>query len=243
MDELRYKEYKVWDLPVRIFHWVNVICVLALIFFGLVMLFKSELGIVSVEAKIALKQVHVIFGYAFSINLLWRIIWGGLGNRYARWRAILPNHKYANELSQYLKSQGTDKPKQYLGHNPLGRLAVMIIMVTLLTMAITGLVRAGTDIYYPPFGGLVSEYVADTGINPESLKPYDPTGTNEDKMQELKAFKGVFGTIHVYGAYFLMLLIIVHVFFVIRAEIREGGGIISAMFTGKKIFKGKVSDD
>jgi len=40
-------EYRVRDLPVRLFHWINVLCVLALLFIGMMMLFKPEPGISS----------------------------------------------------------------------------------------------------------------------------------------------------------------------------------------------------
>ena len=57
------KIYKVWDLPVRLFHWVNFLSVISLLFMGFIMLYKKELGITSLDAKIGLKQVHVIIGY------------------------------------------------------------------------------------------------------------------------------------------------------------------------------------
>ena len=60
----------------------------------------------------------------------------------------------------------------------------------------SGLVRAGTDVYYPPFGGLVTDYVTATGSDPGALKPYGPTGTDPRRMAELKAFKGPFSLSH-----------------------------------------------
>ena len=52
------------------------------------MLFKKDLGITSVEAKIGLKVLHVTVGYLFVTNLAVRIIWGFIGNRYARWLTV-----------------------------------------------------------------------------------------------------------------------------------------------------------
>jgi len=69
------KEYFVWDRPVRIFHWLNVLCVLGLIAIGVTILNAKELGI-STDGKILLKTWHVYFGYVFVINLIIRIIWG-----------------------------------------------------------------------------------------------------------------------------------------------------------------------
>jgi len=206
------------------------------------MLFKKELGITGIDAKVGLKEVHVIIGYVFVLNLTWRIVWGFIGNKYARWKNIVPHGNFANVVRQYIVSEKNGNAKQYVGHNPLGRLAITFIYLLLLTMAVTGLVRAGTDIYYPPFGSLVTEYIAAPNTNPDNILPYVATGTDKEKAANLKSFKGPFGTIHIYSSYILMFMIVLHIFFVVRAEMREGGSLISAMFTGKKILNKKPID-
>ena len=243
MNDSQLKVYKVWDLPTRLFHWINFTAVISLIFFGMIMLYKKELGITSVEAKIGLKEVHVIIGYIFVLNLGFRLLWGFIGNRYARWRTILPGKGFLQSVQDYKASLGTGNPQQFLGHNPLGRLAVTVILLLLIVMAATGLIRAGTDIYYPPFGAYVAEYVAAPDTDPASLVPYNPTGTIAEKADRLKAFKKPFGIIHLYSAYILMFIIVVHIAAVVYTEVREGGGIISAMFTGRKVLSGKPVDD
>jgi len=243
MNESSLTVHKVWDLPTRLFHWINFTAVISLIFFGLVMLYKKELGITSVEAKIGLKEVHVIIGYIFVLNLGFRLLWGFVGNRHARWRAILPGKGFLQSVQDYQASLGAGNPQQFLGHNPMGRLAITFMLLLLIVMAATGLIRAGTDIYYPPFGTYVAEYVAAPNTDPDSLIPYDPTGTDAEKVDRLKAFKGPFGTIHLYTAYILMFIIAVHIAAVVYTEVREGGGIISAMFTGKKVLSGNPVDD
>jgi len=236
-------EHRVWDLPTRLFHWINFSSVILLIFMGLVMLFKKELGITSVEAKIGLKTVHVIIGYVFVTNLAIRIFWGFIGNKYARWRTLLPSSGYMDTVRDYRKSIKQGEPLQYAGHNPLGQLAVVVLFLCLITMAVTGLIRAGTDIYYPPFGSIAAEYVAWPGVDPGSLVPYDTSAVDKEKYDALKAFKKPFGTVHIYTSYVLMFLIVMHIGAVIRVEVREGGGIISAMFTGKKLLNNAAADD
>jgi cytochrome b len=76
--------------------------------------------------------------------------------------------------------------------------------------------------------------VAAEGVDPADIKPYDDTGTDPEKYAKLRAFKGPFGTVHIYGAYLLWLLIVVHLFNVIKADARGHGTLISAMFSGKK---------
>ena len=88
-SEPTFHEYMAWDAPTRWFHWINVLAVLGLIATGLMILTGGQLGL-SPEGKVALKSVHVIFGYVMATNLLWRFVWAFFGNRYARWRAILP---------------------------------------------------------------------------------------------------------------------------------------------------------
>ena len=242
MTNSEYHEFRAWDLPTRIFHWINFLTIISLIIFGLIMLFKKEIGITGIEAKVGLKEIHVIIGYVFVLNFLWRIIWGFIGSQRARWDNILPGKGFTSTFSDYLQSVKSGNPKQFIGHNPMGRLAITFIMLLMLTMAVTGLIRAGTDIYYPPFGSLVADYVAAPGTDPASIQPYVATGTDEQKVKNLKAFKGPFGTVHIYTSYVLMFMIVLHIFFVVRAEIREGGSLISAMFTGKKILSGKPVD-
>lgn len=236
-------EYRVWDLPTRLFHWINFTSVIMLIFMGLVMLFKKELGITGTEAKIGIKTVHVVIGYVFVANLAIRIIWGFIGNKYARWRALVPTGGHMDTIRNYMNSIKQDRPLQYAGHNPLGQLAIVVMFLCLITMAVTGLTRAGTDIYYPPFGSIAAEYIAAPGVDPASLVPYDTSAVDKEKYDTLKAFKKPFGTVHIYTSYVLMFLIVMHIGSVIRVEVKEGGGIISAMFTGKKLLNNAASDD
>lgn len=242
MENINLKEYKVWDLPVRIFHWINFTAVISLIFVGLIMLYKKELGISAIDAKIALKELHIIIGYVFAVNLLVRILWGFIGNKYSRWSYIFPGKGFMEEVKTYKASIKQGEAQQFIGHNPMGRLAITFIVLLLITLGVSGLIRAGTDVYYPPFGSYVAQYIAEPGVDPDTIVPYNPAGTNTQKANELKAFKGPFGKVHLYSAYALMFIILLHIFFVVMTEVREGGGLITAMFTGKKILAQKPAD-
>ncbi|ABZ77364.1 cytochrome B561 [Shewanella halifaxensis HAW-EB4] len=232
--------YRVWDKPVRIFHWVNLVLITALMFVGLIMLFKSELGISGLAAKIKLKEVHIVIGYLFVINLLVRLLWGVIGSGFAKFSHMWPSFKAASDYRQALKA---GKNPQYLGHNPLGKLAVSAIFALLIVLGATGLLRAGTDVFYPPFGAAVTEYIAADGVDPASLKPYDDTGVNQQKVAQMKPYKSVMGKVHRYGAYLLMLVVLIHIIGVIIAELKHQPGIISAMFSGKKRLKDKPVDE
>ncbi|MDT8451454.1 MAG: cytochrome b/b6 domain-containing protein [Gammaproteobacteria bacterium] len=233
MTEL--KAYFVWDANVRWFHWINVLCILGLVALGTVILNASALG-VSTEGKILLKTVHVWFGYAFAVNLLWRLIWAFIGGPHARWRSILPGGQgYRDELRAYLADFKAGRPRQYLGHNPLGRIAVTLLLFVLVIQAITGLVLAGTDIFYPPLGAWIASWIAAPGVDPATLMPYAKEMYDAAAYESMRAFRDPFITLHYYSFYTLLGLIVLHIVAVVITEIREGGNLISAMFTGKKV--------
>jgi Ni,Fe-hydrogenase I cytochrome b subunit len=221
---------------------VNFLCVFVLSVLGLIMLNKSAIGISGREAETGLKALHVTFGYVFTTNLLIRIFWGFLSDRYSRWSSIFPRKNFIAQLRAYRASVASAKPQTFIGHNPAGQLSILLFMILLVSMMTTGLIRAGTDIYYPPFGDFVVRYVAAEGVSPSQIRPYDETGTDPEKLAELEKFKKPYGTIHILGAYVLWLLVLLHVTAVIRADAGGQGTLISAMFTGKKHLPRKPED-
>lgn len=242
MADERLRVYDVWDKPTRWFHWINVLAVLGLIGLGLVILNASSLGIPA-QGKILLKETHVWVGYVFVCNLVFRLIWGFFGNRYTRWGGILPvGFGYFSSIRDYAVRFFSDRPKRYLGHNPLGRISVTLMLVLLFVQAVTGLVLAGTDIFYPPLGNWIAEWIAAEGVDPASLVPYTKEMYDEQAYQAMRAFRSPFITTHLYAFYGLIAVVVAHVAAVIVTEIREGGSMISAMFTGRKIVAGTPLD-
>ena len=108
--------------------------------------------------------MHVWIDYAFAANLLWRLVWGFIGGTHARWRPILPGGRgYMNEVRGYIGDFKAGRPPQYLGHNPLGRIAVSLLLLLLLAQALTGLVLAGTDLVYSPIVAWIADRLAVPG--------------------------------------------------------------------------------
>jgi Ni/Fe-hydrogenase 1 B-type cytochrome subunit len=240
MSEL--KTYAVWDRTVRLSHWINFLCVLGLIAVGTVILNAGALGVTD-DGKILLKTVHVLIGYVLAISLLWRLVWAFIGGRHARWRAILPGGRgYAGELRSYVTGFVGGRPRQYVGHNPLGRIAIAILLLLLLNQAVTGLVLAGTDLFYPPLGSWVAGWIAAPGVDPGTLVPYAQEMYDETAYQAMRAFRKPFITAHVYGFYALLVFITLHILAVVVTEVREGGSLVSAMFTGRKVLSGPPAD-
>jgi cytochrome b len=237
------KSYPVWDAPTRWFHWTNALCVLALASLGIVLLNAKGLS-VSSAGKVTLKTVHVWIGYLLAVNLLWRIIWAFFGNHYANWRAILPGGRgYAHAVRSYVNAFLAGRPAQYLGHNPVARIGITLLLVLLVAQLVTGFVLAGTDLFYPPFGQWIAQWVAAPGIDPATLVPYAPGLYNKAAYDEMRAVREPFEEVHLYSFYALAVVVALHVAAVVITEIREGGNIISAMFTGRKIIAGRPVDD
>lgn len=241
MTEL--KSYDVWDAGTRWFHWINVLCVVALAAVGFAIL---NAGAIEVPAagKVTLKTIHVWIGYVFALNLLWRFAWAFLGNRFAVWRSILPGGRgYFKALRNYVASVIAGHPEQYAGHNPAGRLGVAALFLLITVMAVTGLVLAGTDLFYPPLGHWIAQWVAAPGVDPATLKPYAPAMYDAAAYDSMRAFRKPFAVVHLYSFYALLVVVVLHVAVVIITELKEGGSIISAMFTGRKILGGRPKDD
>lgn len=231
------QEYQVWDRSVRWFHWINVLCVLTLIAIGLVIMNTKALGITN-DGKVLLKTWHVYVGYIFAVNLGWRLLWGFVGNRYSRWQAILPlGDGYRQQRKAFFEGLKNAKSVGFKGHNPLARWMVTALFLLLTTMAVTGLVLAGTDIYKPPFGQTFKAWVAESPETMPQVQPYSDTGVDKDAFKAMRDFRSPFKEVHEISFFILVALILLHIAGVVVTELRERNGLVSAMFTGKKVFK------
>lgn len=242
MTDNTFTTYRVWDRSVRIFHWVNVVTVLLLLGIGLIIYNGKALGI-SAEAKVFLKSFHVWVGYVMAINLGWRFVWGFVGSRFARWRAMLPfGHGYFGELGAYVHSMRSGEPRQYLGHNPLGRLMVLVLLMLLAVQAITGLVLAGTDLYFPPLGSWIAAWVAAPGVDPATLLPGNKDMVDAAAWADMRAFREPYITLHELTFFVLSGAAVLHIAAVVIAEIKERSGLVSAMIHGRKTLSRQPAD-
>lgn len=220
----------VWSRKVRLFHWINVIAITLLVCIGLVILNGKLFG-VSTDGKVLLKTIHVIVGYVFATNLLIRLLIGFVGKAHERWSNILPFNKgFTQELIEFKQN----KKSAYKGHNPAGKLMIFALLSLMLVQMISGLVIAGTDIYYPPFGKYFVQSIAVDKQNVEAIKPYSKVNVDEVAYQQMRDIRKPFITAHVYAFYGLIFLIPLHIIGVIIAERRERTALISAMITGYK---------
>jgi len=242
MSQQTLKAYPVWDRGVRLFHWINVLAILGLVAIGLVMMFSKDLGITD-DGKILLKATHIWVGYVFVINLLSRFVWAFLGNRFARWKAILPFGKlYKVQFKAYLEGRKVGRTVHFLGHNPLGRWSVLLMFLLMIGQGITGLILASTDLYMPPFGSQMKSWVAENEAAVAIIQPYQKQGVDPVAYQEMRDFRKPFRTLHTYLFYLLMLSIVIHITAVIIEEKRKRNALTSAMISGEKVFNEKPFD-
>lgn len=242
MSDKVMQAYPVWDRSTRIFHWLAVLSFMVLVAIGLVMMFSKSLGITD-SGKIVLKTAHSWAGYVFVINLLWRFVWAFAGNRFARWGAILPFGKvYKAQMNAYLLARKNGQQVKFLGHNPLARWSVMVMLILMTAQAGTGLILGGTDIYAAPLGGYMKHWVAADKSALDQIKPYDKTNIDPVAYQGMRDFRKPYRSLHTWLFYLLALSVVIHIVAVVIAENRERSGLTSAMFSGEKHFRDKPFD-
>jgi cytochrome b len=110
----------VWDLPVRVFHWLLVFS-----FAGAYLTAESERW----------RLVHVTLGYTMAGLVVFRILWGFAGTRYARFSSFV---RGPQAVKRYLGALLSRKPEHHTGHNPAGAVAIVALLLLALGVAASG---------------------------------------------------------------------------------------------------------
>ncbi len=132
---MNHKKIRVWDLPIRIFHWTLLLSVTSA--------FLSIKYFDNIE-------IHFLSGLLTLSLLIFRIFWGFSGTKTAQFKSFKPSLR---ETHRYLKS---GKNKNYIGHSPLAAFAVFLLLTSLLTQALSGLFM-GDEIYFTaPLNSLIN---------------------------------------------------------------------------------------
>ena len=131
---------RVWDLPVRLFHWT--LAMLAVFSF--------------VTGKIGHGWMawHVKSGYAILALLLFRVAWGFAGSDTARFTRFVGGIRSATDYARTLVAR---TPTPFLGHNPLGGWMVVLLLAVLLLQATTGLFADDDIATQGPLAAMVSD--------------------------------------------------------------------------------------
>jgi cytochrome b len=125
----RAERILVWDLPVRVFHWLFAAC-----FAGAWLTAESE----------SWRLVHVVLGYSAAALIVFRLFWGLAGSRYARFAEFVKGPRAA---AGYLKSLLVLRPAHFVGHNPAGALVILALLLLGALLTLSG------HAYYTDMGG------------------------------------------------------------------------------------------
>lgn len=179
---------KVWDLPVRIFHW------------SLVILFVAAYLTNAMGAEYF--KYHVWTGYAIIVLVAFRLLWGFVGTYHARFFNFVRNpFTTAKYGIDFLKK----KEAHHLGHNPLGAVMVIVLLLTLLAQATTGLFGNDEIFNLGPLYGYVS---------------------NDLSLTLTSVHRQLF--------YWILGAVVLHIVAVLIHVFLKRDNIVKAMFTGKK---------
>lgn len=191
---IRMKKTLVWDLPVRLFHWSLVILICISFYTGSVGGFKEM-------------DYHMLSGYAILALVIFRILWGFVGSRNARFTSFL---KGPSSTLRYLKEQ--EGPM--VGHNPLGGLSIIAILLVLVVQVGTGLFANDDIMTEGPLVHLVSY----------------------DTSRELTE-------IHEINRFILLGLIVLHLAAVLFYTFAKRDNLILPMITGRKELEGDIAPE
>lgn len=174
----------VWDLPIRLFHWLLVFAVVG--------------AYVTATLGGNLMDWHGRIGSLIIGLLVFRLIWGFIGTTHARFGSFFPT---LGRLVAYLRGHW-----QGIGHNPLGALAVLALLIDLVVLVGTGLCS--------------SDDIAFEG-------PFHPLLNNDD-------WKDTVSGLHKQAFNFLLLLIFLHITAIVFYRLVKNNNLLVPMLTGKK---------
>ena len=119
-DTPSVRKVLIWDAPVRVFHWLMVLS-----FAGAYLTAESERW----------RLTHVTLGYTMAGLVAFRVLWGLIGTRHARFSSFV--HGPA-AIVRYLRGLVGGRPEHHAGHNPAGALAIIALLGMTLLVAATG---------------------------------------------------------------------------------------------------------
>ena len=181
-------QVKVWSIFIRLFHW------------ALVVLFVMEFII-----EDDLIKLHTTIGYVIISLLVLRILYGFVGDRYARFSDFI----YApGTVLNYTKSVFTFSARRYIGHNPAGGIMIILMIIVLISTVVTGVLTL-------PYADQPREYFPIIG-----LLPYWVFSSAEDFHEVLADIS--------------LFLVVIHLTGVLVESVLHEENLIGSMLSGRK---------
>ena len=178
---------KVWDPLVRLFHCRLVAS------FTLAYLSEDDW-----------MDLHVYAGYTLLGLLAFRLVWGFIGPRHARFADFV---RRPSVVLEYLRELLVLRAPRYLGHNPAGGAMIVLLLLGLVLTSITGLAAYGAEGYGPLAGWTAGQ-----------------AGLGREAMEE----------VHEFSANLTLLLIFIHIAGVLVSSVLHKENLVRAMITGRK---------
>jgi cytochrome b len=135
----------VWDLPLRLFHWLLVASMVA--------------SYVTAKLGFDWMQWHFYLGYWTIGLLVFRVLWGFFGPRHARFSSFIHT---PGAIWLYMKSLFDRDSVRSIGHNPVGGLMVILMLLLVAVQATTGLFTTDDVVWAGPYNPSVSSSTAST---------------------------------------------------------------------------------
>lgn len=146
---------KVWDLPVRLFHWSLV----------------AGFATAFLTGEFHFPTIHALTGYFLCALVAARVYWGFRGGRYSRFRSFMFS---AAETLAYARAMLKGNPGHYFGHNPAGALMVFALLCTVAAILVTGLVTLAAIDFEGPLLFLANRVSDETSYAFRSLHEFLP---------------------------------------------------------------------
>lgn len=222
MKATDFRRVYVWQLPVRVFHWLNALSIVILGVTGY-LIAKPPAILLSVEASNSywfgfIRAVHFISAYIFFAVMLLRLYYAFFaGNRYANWKAFLPFKKRGRKnIIHVLKHDILLLPDKNpkindisVGHNSVAALSYTVMFIMALVMIFTGfgLFADNANWFLPKLFGWVPEMLGG----------------------DFAARK-----VHHFSMWIFAVFVVIHVYLVLFHDWLEGRGETSSMISGYK---------
>lgn len=224
METRNFKRVFVWEVPVRFFHWINVLTITVLTITGFIIANPPALHSSAEATNLHLfgivRFIHFGAAYIFFFNMILRLYWSLVGNQFASWRAFWPfNKKLWNNFWHVLKvdimllnEDHPDVRNISIGHNSIATLSYLVLFFIALTQVFTGFaLYADTSGWWLPklFSWVVPLFGGDFMVR----------------------------TIHHITTWIFILFSLIHIYLVFYHDWLEGRGEVSSMFGGYKFVR------
>ncbi|HKK15722.1 MAG TPA: cytochrome b/b6 domain-containing protein [Gammaproteobacteria bacterium] len=202
---------QVWDIVIRIFHWSLVIAFVIAYF--------------TAEEE---NPWHIYSGYAVLGLITFRVFWGLVGSKYARFSNFIYS---PGKVVQYLKELAGKKPGHYLGHNPAGGYMIILLLSGLFVVTVSGLKLYAVEEGRGPLAGTNNEFMAINNVYADEDDDDDNEHENNGKNEQDEEF---WEEIHELSTNFTLVLIFLHIAGVFVSSRLHNENLVKAMITGRK---------